>query len=75
MEKPFDIFWFGDNGPSWIEAVETLEVAKAHIEKFPQNNSGGYGVLDQRNGRRTFFAVKKITVRKGKPQASSSAVR
>ncbi len=72
MEKPFDIFWFGDNGPSWIEAVETLEVAKAHIEKFPQKNSGGYGVLDQRNGRRTAFAVKKRTVRKA--QGSGDAL-
>jgi hypothetical protein len=28
MKKPFDLFWFGDSGPNWIETVETLE-------KFP----------------------------------------
>jgi hypothetical protein len=32
MKKCFDIVWFGDNGPTWIEAVETLETAKARIE-------------------------------------------
>jgi hypothetical protein len=31
MKKPFDIFWFGESGPNWIEAVETLETAEAHI--------------------------------------------
>ena len=28
MKERFDIFWFGENGPNWIEAVETLETAK-----------------------------------------------
>lgn len=50
------MFWFGDNGPNWIETVETLEVAKAHIEKLPQLNSGSYAVLDQRTGNRISFA-------------------
>jgi hypothetical protein len=58
MKKPFDILWFGDNGPSWIEAVDTLETAKAHIEKLPQSNSGSYAVLDQRTGNRLTFAAK-----------------
>jgi hypothetical protein len=56
MEKPFDIFWFGDNGPNWIEAVETLEAAQAHLERLPQVNSGSYAVLDQRTGKRVTFA-------------------
>jgi hypothetical protein len=30
----FDIFWFDEDGPTWIEAVDTLEIAKAHIEKL-----------------------------------------
>jgi hypothetical protein len=55
MKKPFDIVWFGESGPSWIEAVETLETAKAHIEKLPQANSGSYAVLDQRTGNRLSF--------------------
>jgi len=58
MRKAFDIFWFGENGPNWIEAVETLESAKAHIEKLPQANSGSYAVLDQRTGNRISFAAK-----------------
>jgi hypothetical protein len=33
MKKPFDIFWYGESGPTWIEAVETLETAKTRIEK------------------------------------------
>jgi hypothetical protein len=45
MKQPFDIFWFRENGPKWIEAVETLETAKKHIEKLPLGNSGGYAVL------------------------------
>jgi hypothetical protein len=58
MKKQFDIFWFGDNGPNWIAAVDTLEVAKAHIEKLPQADSGSYAVLDQRTGNRLSFATK-----------------
>ena len=58
MKKPFDIFWFGDNGPNWIKTVDTLEIAKAHIENLPQANSGSYAVLDQRTGKRISFAAK-----------------
>ena len=48
MTKRFDIFWFGENGPNWIKAVETLETAKDVIEKLPQNDSGSYAVVDHR---------------------------
>ena len=58
MKQPFDIFWFGDTGRNWIEAVDTLEIAKAYIEKLPQVFSGGYAVLDQRTGNRISFAPK-----------------
>jgi hypothetical protein len=58
MKKPFDIIWFGESGPNWIEAVETLEAAKAHIEKLPQGQSGSYAVLDHRTGNRLSFATK-----------------
>ena len=58
MKQPFDIFWFGETGRNWIEAVDTLETAKAHIEKLPQVFSGSYAVLDQRTGNRISFAAK-----------------
>ena len=58
MTKRFDIFWFGENGPNWINAVETLETAKEQIEKLPQNDSGSYAVVDQRTGNRISFAAK-----------------
>jgi hypothetical protein len=58
MKKPFDIFWYGEGGPSWIDAVDTLETAKERIEKLPQSNSGSYAVLDQRTGTRLSFAAK-----------------
>jgi hypothetical protein len=66
MKKPFDIFWFGESGPNWIEAVDTLEVAQARmkklpqarIEKLPQGQSGSYAVLDKRAGNRLSFAPK-----------------
>jgi hypothetical protein len=58
MDKPFDIFWFGEGGPIWIDSVATLESAKARIETLPQRNSGTYGVVDQRTGRCTSFAAK-----------------
>jgi hypothetical protein len=48
MKKRFDIFWFGENGPTWIKAVETLKTAKDQIEKLPQNDSGSYAVIDHR---------------------------
>jgi hypothetical protein len=58
MIKPFDIFWFGESGPTWIDAVETLETAKNRIEQLPQSDSGSYAVLDQRTGNRLSFAAK-----------------
>jgi len=58
MKKPFDIFWFGESGPNWIEAVETLETARTRIENLPQANSGSYAVLDRRTGNRLSFATK-----------------
>jgi hypothetical protein len=58
MKQPFDIFWHGESGPTWIEAVDTLEIAKERIEKLPQSNSGSYSVLDQRTGGRLSFAQK-----------------
>jgi hypothetical protein len=58
MKKRFDIFWFGENGPNWIEAVETLQTAKEQIEKLPQNNSGSYAVVDHRTDNGLSFAAK-----------------
>jgi hypothetical protein len=58
MPKRFDIFWFGENGPNWIDAVETLETAKDRIEKLPQNDSGSYAVVDYRTGNRLSFVSK-----------------
>jgi len=54
MKKRFDIFWFGENGPNWIDAVETLQTAKEQIEKLPQSDSGSYAVVDHRNGQPSF---------------------
>jgi hypothetical protein len=58
MKKPFDIFWFGESGPNWIATVETLEIAKAHIKKLPQGNSGSYAVPEQTTGNRSSFAAR-----------------
>jgi hypothetical protein len=74
MEKPFDIFWFGEGGPTWIDAVATLESAKARIERLPQPNSGAYAVLDQRTGRRISFAP-TLTNHKAQPADSSTELR
>jgi hypothetical protein len=40
MEKPFDIFWLGESGPVWVEAVQTLERAKACINALLLKDSG-----------------------------------
>jgi len=73
MDKPFDIFWFGEGGPVWIDSVATLESAKARIETLPQRNSGAYGVFDQRTARCTPFAA-KIENNKTQPADSSTRV-
>ena len=74
MEKPFDIFWFGDSGPTWIDAVTTLEKAKVRIETLPQPNSGSYGVLDQRTGRHISLATRsKMPMRKAKLTSSEGS--
>jgi hypothetical protein len=39
----------------WVEAVDTLEIAKAHIKQLPQSSSGSYGVMDLRSGKRISF--------------------
>src|ERR1700732_119476 len=58
MKNGFDMFWFGENGPNWVDAVETLQTAKEQIEKLPQNDSGSYAVVDHRTGNRLSFATK-----------------
>ena len=58
MDKHFDIFLFGDRGPTWIEAVETFEDAKLHIEKLlAKEHSGDYAVIDLSNGHRVFISA------------------
>jgi hypothetical protein len=48
MVKPFAIFWFGENGPNWIDTAGTLKAARERIAKLPAANSGSYSVLDLR---------------------------
>jgi hypothetical protein len=72
MDKPFDIFWFGEGGPVWIDSVATLKSAKARIEMLPQRNSGAYGVFDQRTARCTSFAAK---IANNKTQHANSSPR
>ena len=55
MEQPFDIFWFGEAGPNWVKAVESLESAKNHIENLPDRKCGKYVILDQRTGKQLLF--------------------
>jgi hypothetical protein len=51
MDNQFDIFWFGQDGPTWIAAVPTLESAKQHIENLPQKETlGRYEVVDFQTG-------------------------
>jgi len=58
IDKPVDIFWFGEDGPIWIDSVATLKSAKARAGTLPQRNSGASGVVDQRTARCTSFAAK-----------------
>jgi hypothetical protein len=73
MDKPFDILWFGEGGPIWIDSAATLESAEARIETLPQRNSGAYGVFDQRTARCTSFAA-KIANNRTRPADSSTRV-
>jgi hypothetical protein len=72
MDNPFDIFWFGEGGPIWIDSVATLESAEARIETLPQRNSGAYGVFDQRTAKCTSFAAK---ITNSKTQHADSSTR
>ena len=65
MDKPVDIFWFGESGPVWVEAAQTMERAKACIAALPLNNSGGYAVLDHRTGKRMSFEPNLRAGRRG----------
>ena len=55
MVKRFDIFWFGEEGAIWVEAVDTLEIAKVRIEQLRQSRSGSYEVMDSQTGNRISF--------------------
>lgn len=57
--KRFDIFWFGEKGAVWIEAVDTLEIAKLRIEQLLQSRSGSYEVMDSYT--ETAFHFQKMT--------------
>src|ERR1700688_5306743 len=73
MKKSVDIFWFGESGPVWVEAAQTMERAKACIDASPLKTSGGYVVVDHRtgnsmsfepnlrNGRRSGWRIEKAT--------------
>ena len=53
--KRFDIFWVGEKGAIWVEAVDTLEIAKVRIEQLRQSRSGSYEVMDSQTGNRISF--------------------
>ena len=53
--KRFDILWFGEKGAIWVEAVDTLEIAKVRIEQLRQSRSGSYEVMDSQTGNRISF--------------------
>jgi hypothetical protein len=55
IAKRFDIFWFGEKGAIWVEAVDTLEIAKVRIEQLLQSRSGRYVVIDSHTGNRISF--------------------
>ena len=73
MKKPVDIVWFGESGPVWVEAAQTIQRAKKCIDALPLKSSGGYAALDQRtrncmsfepnfkNGRRSAWRIEKAT--------------
>jgi hypothetical protein len=73
MEHPFDISWFGEGGPVWIDSAATLESAMARIETLSQRNSGAYGVFDQRTARCTSFPA-RIAINRTRHADSSTRV-
>jgi hypothetical protein len=75
MDKPFDIFWFGESGPIWIDSFATLESAERHIEALPQRNSGAYGVFDQRTARCTSFPARIAINRTRRADSSTRALK
>lgn len=72
MDKPFNIYWFGQDGPAWINSVATFEGARAHIETLPLRESGSYGVFDHRTGNRLYFVPKIATDQALKIKAASA---
>src|ERR1700716_3287429 len=77
MKQPFDIFWFGETGRNWIEAVDTLEIAKAHIEKLPQYSQAVTPCLTR--GRATEFhslrRFRPVQLSKPSPRATRHRLR
>jgi hypothetical protein len=56
MFKRFDIFLFGEMGPTWVDAVETFEDAKSRIDVLlGEAHSGDYAIIDLNTGKRIFL--------------------
>ena len=56
MFKRFDIFLFGELGPTWVAAEETFEGAKSRIDILVrESHSGDYAVIDLNTGKRIFL--------------------
>ena len=59
----FDVFWFDENGTIWIGSVDTLEMAKAHIEALEKSEKqahaklGKYAVIDRRTGKTLYQSL------------------
>lgn len=61
VDRRFDIFWFGEGGATWVDAVSTLENAKARIANLPKKKDpGAYAVMDLRTGNRISFAPSAV---------------
>ena len=63
----FDIFWFGEAGPTWVESASSFESAKTRIEQLPYRDSGAYGVVDFRTRNRIFFDARRTSPFDAKP--------
>jgi hypothetical protein len=56
MFHPLDIFKTDvDGSVLWRGAVESVEVARARIQKLAQAAPGEYLILDQKTGQRVLF--------------------
>jgi hypothetical protein len=70
---PYDIFEILNNGVRWIEAVDTLDTARARVAELKETKPAEYLIVNQRTGITIRVSVGEEELRSAPSRASDKA--